>query len=1093
MKKAFLLFSLILCSLIAFAQNANTFKYQGVARDANQQPFANTAIGLQLSVVLDNGSGTGAGVVQYVERHLTFTSPVGVFSLQAGAGETTFGDWSELDWGNGNYWLKVEMDVEGGDNYVYMGNSPILSVPLAMHAQTVTDKDDADADPANELQTISFDPTTNELTISAGNTINIPAGNADADADPANEIQTLGFDPETGMLSLTDGGTVDLSTLEAEGSDDQQLALNGNVLTIENGNAVDLSALQDGITDADADPNNELQTISFDPDNNELTISSGNTITIPAGNADADADPSNELQDLALNGLTLSIEGGNEVNLAAVQDGTEDADADPSNELQTLGFDPETSTLSLSDGGTVDLSTLEAEGSDDQELALNGNVLTIENGNAVDLSALQDGTTDADADPNNELQTISFDPDNNELTISSGNTITIPAGNADADADPSNELQDLALNGLILSIEGGNEVDLAAVQDGTEDADADPSNELQDLALNGLTLSIEGGNEVNLAAVQDGTEDADADPGNELQNLTLDGLMLSIDNGNSINLAAVQDGTADADADPANEIQVLDFDPLSSTLSLTDGGSVDLSSLDGGGSDDQLIQLNGNILTIENGNAVDLGVLQDGTEDDDADPNNELQNLQLNGLNLSISNGNQVNLALVQDGNEDADADPFNELQNLVFNEVTNELSILSGNTVSLPYNPDDNDADPFNELQTLNLNGNLLSLSGGNQVDLSSLGGSSLWTQTPGHLKTLDNVIIGLDQNSNILSTLEVKDDITIRRSTGAAYVDMFGASNGGNIIIYRGNGTGGNNDISLNLSSTPRGGYLDLRDSDGGIRSNWEVNNSGGADFSLSYPDGEEAVSMSTFNASSGLTLYQPDGDDCIRLGSSSFGGFMATYGSGGNIATDIGRNPAATNSGLMRIYNAAGDVGVEASADDNAGELRLYNNNSENVYLGRSGSALAGKVSISDAGETEKAGMFIGIGNVGTLFADVKNFRMEHPQEADKEIWYACVEGPEAAAYERGTAQLVDGEATIEFAEHFELVANHETMTVMLTPLSADCKGLAVVEKTANGFKVKELFQGTGTYAFDWEVKTVRRGYENYEVIRDKKDRL
>ena len=61
MKKAFLLFSLILCSLIAFAQNANTFKYQGVARDANQQPFANTAIGLQLSVVLDNGSGTGAG------------------------------------------------------------------------------------------------------------------------------------------------------------------------------------------------------------------------------------------------------------------------------------------------------------------------------------------------------------------------------------------------------------------------------------------------------------------------------------------------------------------------------------------------------------------------------------------------------------------------------------------------------------------------------------------------------------------------------------------------------------------------------------------------------------------------------------------------------------------------------------------------------------------------------------------------------------------------------------------------------------------------------------------------------------------------
>lgn len=27
------------------------------------------------------------------------------------------------------------------------------------------------------------------------------------------------------------------------------------------------------------------------------------------------------------------------------------------------------------------------------------------------------------------------------------------------------------------------------------------------------------------------------------------------------------------------------------------------------------------------------------------------------------------------------------------------------------------------------------------------------------------------------------------------------------------------------------------------------------------------------------------------------------------------------------------------------------------------------------------------------------------------------------------------------------------------------------------------------GTGSYEFDWEVKAVRKGYENYEVIRDK----
>jgi hypothetical protein len=28
-----------------------------------------------------------------------------------------------------------------------------------------------------------------------------------------------------------------------------------------------------------------------------------------------------------------------------------------------------------------------------------------------------------------------------------------------------------------------------------------------------------------------------------------------------------------------------------------------------------------------------------------------------------------------------------------------------------------------------------------------------------------------------------------------------------------------------------------------------------------------------------------------------------------------------------------------------------------------------------------------------------------------------------------------------------------------------------------------------KGKGSYTFDWEVKGVRKGYENYEVVRDK----
>lgn len=200
------------------------------------------------------------------------------------------------------------------------------------------------------------------------------------------------------------------------------------------------------------------------------------------------------------------------------------------------------------------------------------------------------------------------------------------------------------------------------------------------------------------------------------------------------------------------------------------------------------------------------------------------------------------------------------------------------------------------------------------------------------------------------------------------------------------------------------------------------------------------------------------------------------MVIYGFGGNIVMDIGCNFVVINSGLMRIYNVVGDVGVEVLVDDNVGELCLYNNNLENVYLGCLGSVLVGKVLIFDVGEMEKVGMFIGVGNVGIFFVDVKNFCMEYFQEVDKEIWYVCVEGFEVVVYECGMVQLVDGEVIIEFFNYFELVVNYEMMIVMFILFFVDCKGLVVVEKMVNGFKVKEFFQGMGIYVFDWEVKVV-----------------
>lgn len=122
-----------------------------------------------------------------------------------------------------------------------------------------------------------------------------------------------------------------------------------------------------------------------------------------------------------------------------------------------------------------------------QDLSLIGNVLSITNGNSVNLPVAPTylagagiditGTTitnTGDLDNTNELQDLSIL--GNVLSISNGNSINLPAGitytagvgidlagnviTNTGDLDPVNELQNLSLTGSVLEISGGNNVDL---------------------------------------------------------------------------------------------------------------------------------------------------------------------------------------------------------------------------------------------------------------------------------------------------------------------------------------------------------------------------------------------------------------------------------------------------------------------------------------------------------------------------------------------------------------------------------------------------------------------------------------------------------
>ena len=262
--------------------------------------------------------------------------------------------------------------------------------------------------------------------------------------------------------------------------------------------------------------------------------------------------------------------------------------------------------------------------SDDQTLSLSGTSLTIEDGNAVDLSAIDTDTqlTEAEVD--------AFVANNGYLTSFT-----------EVDGDPTNEIQDISLSGTDLSISSGSTIDLSSIDTDTQlteaevdafaanngyltsftEVDGDPTNEIQDITLSGTDLSISSGSTIDLSAIDTDTQLTEAEVDAFVAN---NGYLTSF---------------TEVDGDPTNEIQDI---ALSGTdLSISSGSTIDLSAID---TDDQTLSLTGTDLTITNGNTVDLSALQDGTGTD----SQNLTSATLSGttLQIDIENGTSVSVDL---------------------------------------------------------------------------------------------------------------------------------------------------------------------------------------------------------------------------------------------------------------------------------------------------------------------------------------------------------------------------------------------------------------------------------------------------------------
>jgi len=133
MKRLIVILTAVLFTATVWGQSPEAMSYQAVIRNNLDELVANQSIGMQISIL--QGSATGTAV--FVETHAPTTNANGLVTVEIGNGTMVSGDFSDIDWSNGPYFIKTEVDLNGGANYTITGVSQLLSVPYALHAKTV--------------------------------------------------------------------------------------------------------------------------------------------------------------------------------------------------------------------------------------------------------------------------------------------------------------------------------------------------------------------------------------------------------------------------------------------------------------------------------------------------------------------------------------------------------------------------------------------------------------------------------------------------------------------------------------------------------------------------------------------------------------------------------------------------------------------------------------------------------------------------------------------------------------------------------------------------------------------------------------------
>ncbi len=131
MKKILLFLMIVFLTVNVIAQAPDRFSYQAVVRNSGGQAMPNQLVNFRISVLQGSASGTPV----YVETKQLTTSSGGLADFSVGSGSIVTGTMTGINWATNTHFLKVEMDIAGGSNFVLMGTSQLMSVPYALDAK----------------------------------------------------------------------------------------------------------------------------------------------------------------------------------------------------------------------------------------------------------------------------------------------------------------------------------------------------------------------------------------------------------------------------------------------------------------------------------------------------------------------------------------------------------------------------------------------------------------------------------------------------------------------------------------------------------------------------------------------------------------------------------------------------------------------------------------------------------------------------------------------------------------------------------------------------------------------------------------------